>query len=251
MRITFSLDIYLVLTAVGFISGFINAVAGGGGLLVLPLMLWLGIPPVTALATGKFQAVFGTLSSSINYFRNGLIDFKSLWPVMCFSMIASACGTMIVLQMESSVLENMLPYFLIGISLFTWLSPNVNDIETPPLLANKFFKWGVGTMIGFYGGFFGPGVGAIAALGFSVLLGHKLRSATAQAKPVVLIANTVSVSIFLIDGHVLFAVGIAMALAQIVGAYFGSNLAMKKGAVVIRPLLVVTTIGIAIKLLVD
>jgi uncharacterized membrane protein YfcA len=240
-----------MLTIVGFISGFINAVAGGGGLLVLPLMLWLGIPPVTALATGKFQAVFGTLSSSINYFRNGLIDFKSLWPVMFFSMIASACGTMIVLQLGNSVLETLLPYFLIGISLFTWLSPNVSDIETVPLFANKFFRWSVGAVIGFYGGFFGPGVGAIAALGFSVLLGQKLRSATAHAKPVVLIANTVSVLIFLVDGNVLFSVGISMALAQIVGAYFGSNLVMKKGAAVIRPLLVVTTIGIAIKLLVD
>ncbi|MEH6558730.1 MAG: TSUP family transporter [Oceanicoccus sp.] len=240
-----------MLTVVGFVSGFINAVAGGGGLLVLPLMLWLGIPPVTALATGKFQAVFGTLSSSINYFRNGLIDFKSLWPVMFFSMIASACGTMIVLQLGNNVLENILPYFLIGISLFTWLSPNVSDIETAPLFANKFFRWSVGVMIGFYGGFFGPGVGAIAALAFSVLLGQKLRSATAHAKPVVLIANTVSVLIFLVDGNVLFTVGISMALAQIVGAYFGSNLAMKKGAAVIRPLLVVTTIGIAIKLLVD
>jgi len=251
VRITFSLDIYLVLIAVGFISGFINAVVGGGGLLVLPLMLWLGIPPVTALATGKFQAVFGTLSSSINYFRNGLIDFKSLWPIMFFSMIASACGTMIVLQLGNSVLENMLPYFLMGISLFTWLSPNVSDVETAPILANKSFKWGIGAMIGFYGGFFGPGVGAIAALGFSVLLGEKLRSATAQAKPVVLAANTVSVLIFLVDGHVLFVVGISMALAQIVGAYFGSNFAMKKGAAVIRPLLIVTTMAIAIKLLVD
>ena len=88
-----------MLTAVGFISGFINAVAGGGGLLVLPLMLWLGIPPVTALATGKFQAVFGTMSSSINYFRNGLIDLKSLWPAMLLSMLASACGTLFVLKL--------------------------------------------------------------------------------------------------------------------------------------------------------
>ena len=99
--------------------------------------------------------------------------------------------------------------------------------------------------------FFGPGVGAIAVLCFSALLGQQLRSATAQSKPVVLIANTVSVLIFLIDGNVLFTIGIAMALAQIAGAYFGSNLAMHRGAAIIRPILVVTTIGIAIKLLID
>ena len=240
-----------MLTAVGFISGFINAVAGGGGLLVLPLMLWLGIPPVTALATGKFQAVFGTMSSSINYFRNGLIDLKSLWPAMLLSMLASACGTLFVLKLGNNVLENMLPYFLIGISLFTWFSPGISDVKTAPSIPNKFFRGSVGALIGFYGGFFGPGVGAIGVLCFSALLGQQLRSATAQSKPVVLIANTVSVLIFLIDGNVLFTIGIAMALAQIVGAYFGSNLAMDRGAAIIRPILVVTTIGIAIKLLID
>lgn len=217
----------------------------------MPLMLWLGIPPVSALATGKFQAVFGTLSSSVNYFRNGFIDFKRLWPAMLVAVVASAVGTVLVLRLGNNALERVLPYFLIGISLFTWFSPNVGDVETAPLLRGRFGTWGVGGVIGFYGGFFGPGLGAIATLAFAVLLGEKLRNATANAKPVVLVANAVSVLIFMVDGYVLFTVGISMALAQMVGAYFGSNLAMKRGAAIIRPLLFVTTIAIAIKLIVD
>ena len=82
-------EVLLLFTLLGFFSGLINAIAGGGGLLVLPVLLASGIPPINALATNKFQAVFGTLSSSLNFYRKGHIDFKSLWPVIAFALTGS------------------------------------------------------------------------------------------------------------------------------------------------------------------
>lgn len=214
-------------------------------------MLWLGIAPLNALATGKFQAVFGTLSSSINYFRKGHIDFKPLLPVIALAMLASAVGTVGVLQFSNDSLEQLLPYFLVGIALYTWFSPAISDVDQSPKLSPSRFAVVAGCGIGIYGGFFGPGIGAIAALSFSGLLGYNIRKATASAKPVVVAANATSLLIFMASGHLLLTVGICMALSQIVGAYIGSNLAISKGVAIIKPVLVVSTLAIAIKLLLD
>ncbi len=218
-------------------------------MLVLPVMLWLGVPPINALATGKFQAVFGTLSSSFNYFRKGFIDFKPLLPMIACGVVASAAGTYSVLQLSSELLDSLIPYFLIGVALFTWFSPRLNDQDHTPVIAYRYFIPLAGGVIGFYGGFFGPGIGAIAALSFSSLLGYNLRKASANAKPVIVSVNIVSVVIFIAAGQVYLVVGIAMAFAQILGAYLGVNVAIKRGALVIKPLLVITTIAIAIRLL--
>ncbi|WP_101760319.1 TSUP family transporter [Oceanicoccus sp. KOV_DT_Chl] len=240
-----------MLLATGFVGGFINAIAGGGGLIGLPVMLWLGIPPLNALATNKFQAVFGTLSSSANFFRQGFIEVKLLLPVMLCAMLASVAGTLLLLQLSNALLMQIIPFLLIALALFTWFSPRLNDEDHPPLLNYRHFVWVAGGIIGFYGGFFGPGIGAIALLTFSMLHGYNLRSAGANAKLVIVTANSTSVIIFLMADEVLLRIGLMMAVAQMIGAYFGSNLAIKKGAAVIKPLLVFTTMAIAVKLLLD
>ena len=214
-------------------------------------MLWAGIPPLNALATGKFQAVFGSLSSSINYFRKGFVELKLLVPVIIFSALASAIGTFTVLQLDNETLEKLLPYFLIAIAFYILCSPTLNDNDYPPSLGYKTFAVVAGGSVGLYGGFFGPGIGTVTALCFSGLLGYNLRKASANAKPVVVTVNVVSMLIFMAGGHLLLWVGICMALSQMIGAYLGSNLAIRKGAVVIKPFLVITTIAIAINLLWD
>lgn len=212
-------------------------------------MLWLGVPPLTAMATGKFQAVFGTLSSSINYFRRGFIDLSGLWPLILFAAIAGVLGTYCVLQIGNQRLQAIIPYFLIGISLFTWFSPSLNNADSKPVFSHSAWRWILAIAVGFYGGFFGPGVGTIAAIAFSSGLGYQLLKATAHAKPVVLAINLSSVGLFLWEGQVWMSVAICMAIAQVAGAYFGSNMAIEKGAKIIKPLLVLATMAIAINLL--
>lgn len=243
--------VILLLALTGFASGFINAIAGGGGLIALPILLWMGVPPLNALATNKFQCVFGTLSSSYNYFRKGHLNVRPLLPALAFVIIGSTIGTIGVQQLSNNTLEQLLPYFLIGIALYTWFSPALNDNDSPALLSMKKFALTAGLGIGLYGGFFGPGTGAIAALSCASLLGYNMRKATAHGKPLVLLSNITSLIIFIIGGHVFWVIGIIMATTQIIGARLGSNLAIKKGSAIIKPLLLITTILIAVKLLVE
>ena len=207
------------------------------------------MPPIQALATNKFQSVFGTLSSSINFFQKGLIDFKIIAPAMFLVGLFSALATWWVQQLSDQTLQQLLPYFLIGIALYTWLSPNIDNQDSPAKVAPNLFVLISGAVIGLYGGFFGPGMGAIAALIVASLLGYNLKKATAHAKPLVLTSNTVSLLIFIFGGHVMWLIGISMAITQVIGARIGSNLVIHSGSKFIKPLLLITTLAIAIKLL--
>ena len=236
--------------ALGFVSGLVNALAGGGGLLVLPILLWAGIPPVNALATNKFQAVFGTLSSSFNFYRNDLIQLRPMLPALGFAVLGSAGGTCLLQVLPSPLLSHLLPWFLIIVALYTAFSPRIGDRDSRPLLKQKTFNLLAGFSVGFYGGFFGPGMGAITALIFAVFLGYNIRRATAHAKPLVLTTNIISASIFIAAGQVLWPVAIPMAVAQVLGGRVGSNLVISRGAGLIKPVIVVLTIFIAVRLLI-
>ena len=241
----------LILIALGFAAGFLNAIAGGAGLLTLPVLLSVGVPPINALATSKFQAVFGTLSSTFNYFRKGLIDFRVLWPVCLIGMFAALLGTLAVQHLPSGLLQQVIPYFLIVLALYTWFSPQLDNQDRPAKLSTARFNWSIGSSIGFYGGFFGPGMGAMTALAFAHLRGYNLRKATAYAKPLVVLCNIASTILFISGGHVWFLIGISMAVAQVFGARLGSNLVIQKGAAIVKPLIVITTLVIAVKMMID
>ncbi len=246
----FSSEYLTLFTVIGFLSGLINAVAGGGGMLVLPVLLWAGVPPINALAVNKFQAVFGTLSSSFNFYRNGLIDLKPMLPALGFAVIGSALGTGLLQIISGKFLAQLLPWLLIGAALYTAFSPRISDEGSNPLCSQKVFNFTGGFGIGFYGGFFGPGMGTLAALFFAVLLGYNMRRATAHAKPVVVVSNIISMLIFVFAGQVLWAAAVPMALAQIVGGRIGSNLVISRGVMLIKPLIVTVTIIIAVRLLI-
>lgn len=233
----------------GFISGFLNAIAGGGGLITLPVLLWAGLPPLQALATNKCQSVFGTLSSSVNFFQKGFIDLKHLTPAMILVVIVSALSTWGVQQLSDQSLKQLLPYALIGVALYTWLSPSIGNSDRPPRVSHSVFTFIAGCGVGIYGGFFGPGMGAVTALLIASLLGYNLSKATAHAKPLVLLSNLSSLVVFISSGHVIWTIGLTMAATQIIGARLGSNMVMSQGSRIIKPLLLIVTMGIAIKLL--
>ncbi|MRI32901.1 hypothetical protein EOPP23_07875 [Endozoicomonas sp. OPT23] len=239
----------MLFSLLGFFSGLINAIAGGGGLLVLPILLASGIPPINALATNKFQAVFGTLSSSFNFYRKGHIDLKSLRSALVFAIAGSVLGTCLLQLISAGSLNRIVPWLLIAAALYTVFSPKVGDTDSKPRLSKNSFNLLGGFGIGFYGGFFGPGMGSIAALSFSSLRGFNLRKATAHAKPVVFTTNVVSMVIFVFAGQVFWAVAIPMAMAQLIGGRVGSNLVIKKGAGLIKPVIVLLTLTIAARML--
>lgn len=246
-----SLITCLILTAVAFAAGFISAIAGGGGIITLPALLWAGVPPLDALGTNKFQSVFGTLSSAINFFQKGHLDLRPLWPGLLAAIGGSALGTWSVTQLGGEQLQTLLPILLIAIALYFMFSPRISDIDARPRMPNGLFNLLIGGGIGFYGGFFGPGMGSIYALAFAALLGYNMRKATAHTKPLVLATNATSMFIFMAGGHLLLWLAISMSVAQFVGARLGSNLVISRGARLIKPVIILATIAVAIKLLLE
>ncbi|WP_295798432.1 TSUP family transporter [uncultured Microbulbifer sp.] len=243
--------VYLILTAVAFAAGFISSIAGAGGMITLPALLWAGIPPLDALGTNKFQSVFGTLSSTLNFFRKGHLDFRPLWPGLLAAAAGAAAGTWSVTRLGGEQLRTLLPVLLIAIALYFAFSPRISDLDGKPRMGNGWFNLLVGGGVGFYGGFFGPGMGSFYALAFAALLGYNMRRATAHTKPLVLATNTTSLIIFMAGGHLLWSLALCMSGAQFVGARLGSNLVIARGAALVKPVIIVATLLVAIKLLLE
>ncbi|WP_237060851.1 TSUP family transporter [Microbulbifer sediminum] len=246
-----SLVTYLILSAVAFAAGFISSIAGAGGMITLPALLWAGIPPLDALGTNKFQSVFGTLSSAINYFQKGHLDLRPLWPGLFAAIGGAALGTWSVTRLGGEQLQVLLPILLIAIAVYFAFSPRIADVDSQPRMRNGTFNLFVGGGIGFYGGFFGPGMGSFYALAFAALLGYNMRRATAHTKPLVLATNATSMVIFMAGGHLLLWLALCMSAAQAVGARLGSNLVVARGAQLVRPVIILATIAVAARLLVD
>jgi uncharacterized membrane protein YfcA len=240
-----------LLTFVAFFAGLFSAVAGAGGMITLPVLMWAGLPPINAMATNKVQSAIGTLSSTINFFRKGHIDFKTLWPGLITAFVGAMLGVFCFRLLGNDVLKSVLPILLIAASVYFLFSPKVSDEDSNAKLTTNQFNLWVALGMGFYGGFFGPGMATFFAMAFIALLGYNSRKATAHTKPLVLVINGSSAVVFIIAGDVYWTLAICMAVAQFVGARIGSNLVISKGSKIIRPALILASLVIAVKLLVD
>ncbi|MCB1723674.1 MAG: TSUP family transporter [Gammaproteobacteria bacterium] len=242
-------DVLLILTAVAGLAGMIDAIAGGGGLLALPALLWAGLPPVLALGTNKLQGTFGTATASFNYIRRGEIDWRRLRVPIVMTFVGAVSGTLAVQRVGSERLEQVVPLLLIAFALYFLLSPRIGDQDAQHRISHPLFGLLIGFGIGFYDGFFGPGTGSFFAAAFVLLLGYNLRRATAGTKVLNFTSNIASLLFFALAGKVVWQVGLPMGLAQMVGAWIGSHLVIRHGTRLIRPLLVVVSLAISLKLL--
>lgn len=237
------------LTLVAFVAGFISSIAGAGGLLTLPVLLWAGLPPINALATNKVQSSLGSLSSSWNFYRKGHLHIQEIRWSLGFALLGAIAGTLTVQHIGNAVLARLIPLLLIIIAVYFLFSPRVTDHNTSPRLGSIQFAVLAALPMGFYGGFFGPGMGSILPFLFVWLCGYNLRKATAQTKVMILLVNGSSALLFALRGDVLWELALCMSVAQIIGARIGSNMVISRGAVLVQPLIVVVALGLALKLL--
>ncbi len=237
------------LVGVAFFAGLISSIAGSGGILTLPALLWAGLPPLNALATNKVQSSIGTLSSAWNFFRHGHIDIKPLIPILLMGFVGSVIGTLAVQQLDSDILLKLIPFLLIAIAVYFLLMPKVSAADTQPKISQAWFACTAGLGMGFYGGFFGPAMGSIFPFLLVWLVARNLVTATAETKLMILVVNGTSALIFIAGGHVLWGLAIAMSIAQMIGARLGSNLVMKRGSGFVQPIITTVTLLMAIKLL--
>lgn len=242
--------ILLALAGVGFLAGFVDAVAGGGGMLSVPALLSVGMPPVAALATNKMQSVIGTAMAVITYWRRGYVELKSLLPSLLLAFAGGSTGALVVSRIDTSLLNIAVPIALIGIALYFLFSPKLSDADrTSRLSFNKFVPV-MAFIVGFYDGVFGPGTGSFFSIGFVLLFGLGMTRATGNTKALNLMSNAAALVVFIPMGQVVWPVALVMAVGQIAGGYIGARTGIRYGAKVIRPLIVVVSIAMAIKLLV-
>lgn len=230
-------------------AGFVDSIAGGGGLLTVPALLAAGLGPTAALATNKVQSSFGAATATWNYTRGGAVVPRRLAPAIATTFAASAAGTVLVQQVDPGFLEGLLPFLVMGVAVYFLLAPRAGEVERTARLSAGTFAGTAAPAVGFYDGFFGPGTGSFFALAFVSLRGMDLTGATGATKVLNLTSNLAALAFFALGGAPAWRVGLVMALGQAAGARLGSSLVLARGARIVRPLLVLVSVGISMRLL--
>ena len=243
------LSLIVGLVAAATAAGFVDSIAGGGALITVSVLMLAGMPPEQALATNKLQGSFGAATAAISYGRSGLVDLRRQLPTAALAFVAGGAGAALVTALPTGLLRLALPVVLIGIALFFALKPGLDDRDRAARLSPALFGLTVVPAIGFYDGLIGPGAGAFYMLGFVMLAGHGVLRATAHTKLLNFSSNLGGLVVFALGGHALWLVGLLMGAGQILGAALGARLALRIGARVIKPLLVVTSTALAARLL--
>ncbi len=226
-----------LLFCTGFLSGFVDSIAGGGGLISVPVLMTTGMPAQMVLGTNKLQSSFGALSSAYNYTRNGVVDLKACIPGVIFTIIGASGGAIAVQLMNPDLIRHLVPFLLIPVFVYTLFSGSL-DSGGKAKLPGLLFFFLAGTLIGFYDGFFGPGTGSFWAAGLVFFMGMEMTHATGTTKVMNFTSNIVALSLFVVGGNVNWHAGLVMAVGCVIGARAGSGMAVKRGSRFIRPVFV-------------
>jgi uncharacterized membrane protein YfcA len=243
-----------LLFATGLVAGFVDSIAGGGGLITIPVLMSLGIDPTYALGTNKLQATFGSGSAAWHYAAAGTVELKDCRWGFILTFIAAALGTWVVLalhQRNPYFLKHAIPLLLIGVAVYSLLRPQLGELDVHPRMTRARFDIVFGLIIGFYDGFFGPGTGTFWAMAFMLGVGFNLTKATGYTKVMNFASNLSSLFVFLLAGQVYFAAGLAMGAGQLLGARVGSKMVVARGTKFIRPIFISVVLVITGKLLYD
>lgn len=239
--------LYFVLMLVAFVAGFVDSIAGGGGMITTPALLLAGIPPHLALGTNKLQSCFGSLSASVQFYKKGHLDIKASLPIAFIIFVASILGSLFVLTFSPAFLIKIVPLFLFLFGLYFLFSPRLDSAKEPKIgMISLCFLLSI---VGFYDGFFGAGTGSFFIFILIALAGNPLYSALGKAKFFNFSSNIAALIIFALNKEVLFGLGILMGLAQFIGALLGARLAIKIGSKLIKPLVVGVCMIMCIKLI--
>jgi uncharacterized membrane protein YfcA len=235
----------------GIAAGLVDSIAGGGGLITVPALLSVGLPPGLALGTNKLQSCFGSASAAWYYTRAGLIGFRGVVLGVICTVLGAMGGALAVQFISDAVLRRVLPVLLMGIGLFVLLRPKLGEADARERMPPSLFYVVFGLGLGAYDGFFGPGVGSFWALAFVLFLGFNLSKATAHTKVMNFTSNLVALVVLGINSQVMLLPGLVMGVGQMLGARVGAGLVVRRGTHLVRPVFVFVVFLIAVKLLVS
>jgi len=241
----------LFLLAASFFAGFIDSIAGGGGLIQLPALL-IGLPKsetAEVLGTNKLSAVFGTTTAAALYRKQIKPDPKILIAMGVPAFLGSAGGAVLASNIPTSSMRPMVLVLLIIVAVYTWFKPDLGKFENLRHLPKRRVQIAAfaGVVIGFYDGIFGPGTGSFLMLILVASLGYAFITASAIAKVVNVATNVGAIMVFGINGAVLWQIGIILGVANISGAVLGARLAIKGGSTLVRKVFLLVTVALIVK----
>ena len=244
----FELSLLIPLLVAGFVAAFVDAMAGGGGLISLPALMLAGMPPALALGTNKMASSIGTVASTATFVRAGKLNVKLVLKQIPFTFVGAVLGVFAVQHLSNAVLKPLILVLLIAVTIYTvakksWGDESTYSGSTHRELALAFLFAGG---LGFYDGFFGPGTGSFLIFCF-LYMGFDFVEASANAKALNLTSNIASLITFACLQQIDYRYGIPMGIIMIFGARLGAKLAIKKGADYIKPLFIGMTLLLIIK----
>lgn len=221
--IQLTIELLALLFAVAVFAGFVDTLAGGGGLITVPTLILIGMPPIMALGTNKLQGCTGTATATLIMFRKGKIEWVKVKGLMLYAFLGAALGTLVLQFVSTDTLKYIVPVVLLVIAVYFIFSSRLKVNELKPRITVNLYQKTVVPGIGFYDGFFGPGTGSFFSLAGVALRGQSLLDATATAKALNFSANIASLVVFIFAGKIVWAAGLAMMAGQVIGAWLGAH----------------------------
>lgn len=247
-----SFQTFLIVCPLLFLAGFVDAIGGGGGLISLPAYLLAGVPIHQAIATNKLSSACGTTLATSRFIKNKLVNLKLAIPSVLFAVLGSAIGAKLSMQMPEQVMEKILLFILPLAALIVLNKKLFKEREDAELVLNArtYLTASISAfVIGLYDGFYGPGTGTFLIIAFTVFAHLGVASANAHSKVINLTTNITSLTIFILNGQVLFLLGAVAAVCNMIGGYLGAGLVMAKGAKIVKPTILFVLFLLVFKIL--
>ena len=228
----------LVISLASLVAGFVDSIVGGGGLVLVPALFatFPNAPPATLFGTNKGASVWGTGIATVQYRRRVTLPWHALGPAALFGFLASFGGAWAVTVVSPDYLRKILPVVLVLVLIYTLAKKNLGRHHVPrhTRTLETLLACGIGAVIGFYDGFFGPGTGSFLVFLFVRVLGYDFLHASASAKLINTATNLSALLLFSWKGHVWWHFALAMAAANVIGSLMGTHLALKHGTGFVR-----------------
>lgn len=249
---TLTIGTFLFVCPLLFLAGLVDAIGGGGGLISLPAYLIAGLPMHQAVATNKLSSTCGTTLATVRFIKNKLVNLKLAIPSVISAVIGSSIGAKLSLMMDEKIMEYIL-FAVLPIAAFIVLNKKLfkDNPEAELILNAKTYITAIvaALIIGMYDGFYGPGTGTFLIIAFTTFAKISIGSANAQAKVINLTTNITSLIIFIINGQVLFSLGLAAAACNMLGGYIGAGLVINKGSRIVKPTILLVLMLLFLKIL--
>jgi uncharacterized membrane protein YfcA len=244
-----SIWILLICVVAAFLAGFVDAVAGGGGLIQLPVLLWTfpTAPLASILGTNKAVSIVGTSTAANTYRKQIQVNAKQLVPMMSAAFVGSLFGALLATSVSREVFEPIILVILIAVGSFTMLRPDFGKIEITRDVSPVVVPL-IGLVIGFYDGLIGPGTGMFLLFSLVSFIGTSFLGASAIAKFVNVATNLAALIIFIPGGHVIWLVAAVMAPANLIGGYLGARTALDRGSSFVRLVFLAMLVALTVRL---